>query len=89
MPTWLVLRQLQQHTSNYDSEKISFLGAASEVSFHGHLQTKMQLYVQAVNATFNQNLFINCIDVIYIQHPFKKLPYFSIDNARVIYTKKV
>ena len=39
------------------------------LGFHGHIQTKMQLYVQAVNATFNQNLFINCIDVIYIWYP--------------------
>jgi len=88
MPSWLVLRQLQQHTSNYDSEKISYLGAASEVSFHGHIQTKMQLYVQAVNATFNQNLFINCIDVIYIQYPpiTKKLIFYTVVESILRYS---
>jgi len=50
------------------------------VGFHGHIQTKIQLYVQAVNATFNQKLFINCIDIIYIQSPptAKKLLFYAV-----------
>jgi hypothetical protein len=68
--------------------KISFLGAAGEVGFHGHIQTKMQLYVQAVNATFNQNLFINCTDVIYIWYPpvKKKLIFYTVLESILCYS---
>ena len=91
MPSWLVLGQLQQHTSTYDSEKISFLGAAGEVGFHGHIQTKMQLYAQDVNATCNQNLFVNCIDVMYVPYPpiTKKLILYTVAQSILSYNCEI
>jgi hypothetical protein len=47
----------------------------------------MELYVQAVNATFNQHLFINCIDVIYIQYPHitKKWIFYTVVESILSY----
>jgi len=47
----------------------------------------MQLYVQAVSTTFNQNVFVNCIDVIYIQYPLitKKLIFYTVVESILSY----